>query len=109
MWYKWIIKKSEVEKLKKVKEAELQQKLEYFNNKEAVVKYTGLVNSTTYIKKLSINYDYKTGFLYMKDLVHKNRFKVNIAPVYNMEIKEDNTELLIQLDNSIDINIKIKK
>lgn len=45
----------------------------------------------------------------MKDLIHKNSFKVNIAPAYNIEIKEDNTELLIQLDNDIDIKIKIKK
>ena len=45
----------------------------------------------------------------MKDIIHKNRFKVNIAPAYNIQIEEDNAELLIQLDNSIDINIKIKK
>lgn len=95
--------------MKKVKETELKQAIEYFNNKAVMIKYTGLVNSITYIKKLSIDFNYKTGFLYMKDLIHKNRFKVNIAPAYNMEIKEDKTELLIQLDNYIDINIKIKK
>lgn len=95
--------------MKKIKESELKQEIEHFNDKKAIIKYTGLINSITYIKKLNINFDYKTGFLYMKDLIHKNSFKVNIAPAYNIKIKEDNAELLIQLDNDIDIKIKIKK
>lgn len=95
--------------MKKIKEIELKQTIEHFNNKAVIIKYAGLVNATIYIKKLDIQFDYKTGFLYMKDFIHKNSFKVNIVSAYNMAIKEDNTELLIQLDNDIDIKIKIKK
>ena len=95
--------------MKKIKEAELKQEIERFNNKKVIIKYTGLVNAIIYIEKININFDYRTGFLYMKDIIHKNRFKVNIAPAYNIQIEEDNSELLIQLDNGIDINIKIKK
>lgn len=98
-----------MENLKKIQETELKQEIEHFNNKKATIKYTGLVNAIIYIEKLNINFDYRTGFLYMKDIIHKNRFKVNIAPAYNMKIREDDAELLIQLDNNIDINIKIKK
>ena len=98
-----------MENLKKIKEAELKQEIERFNNKKVIIKYTGLVNAIIYIEKININFDYRTGFLYMKDIIHKNRFKVNIAPAYNIQIEEDNSELLIQLDNGIDINIKIKK
>lgn len=92
--------------MKKIKEIELKQTIKHFNNKAVIIKYTGLVNAIIYIKKLGIQFDYKTGFLYMKDFIHKNSFKVNIAPAYNMTVKEDNTELLIQLDNNIDIKIK---
>ena len=95
--------------LKKIKESELKQEIEHFNDRKSIIKHTGLVNSITYIEKLNINFNYRTGFLYMKDIIHKNRFKVNIAPAYNIQIEEDNAELLIQLDNSIDINIRIKK
>ena len=95
--------------MREIKEKDLKQEVKFFNNKAVIIKYTGLVNSLIHIKKLSIHFNYRTGLLYMKDLITKSKFKVNIAPAYNMEVKEDKTQLLIQLDNDIDINIKIKK
>ena len=95
--------------MRKIREKELKQEVQHFNGKKVIIKYKGLVNAIIYIRKLSIYFDYKTGFLYMKDIIQKNKFKVNIIPAYSMQIKEDNTELMIKLYYSIYINIKINK
>ena len=41
-----------MENLKKIKEAELKQEIERFNNKKVIIKYTGLVNAIIYIEKM---------------------------------------------------------
>lgn len=90
----------------KVLEKELNEKVKIFNNKDVVIIFDDLLEVRFYMKKIHIEYNYKTGFLHIKEETTQNEINLNIVSVYLIDITDN--VLHIGLDNSIDFEIRIK-
>lgn len=90
----------------KIKEKELNQKIKIFNNKDVIVIFDNLFEAKFYMKNINIYYNYKKGFLHIKEGLTSNEINLNIVSAYYMDLTDN--RLHIGLDNSIDFEIRIK-
>lgn len=89
-----------------IKEKELNQKIKIFNNKDVIVIFDDLLEAKFYMKNIHIYYNYKRGFLHIKEGLTSNEINLNIVSAYYMDLTDN--RLHIGLDNSIDFEIRIK-
>lgn len=90
----------------KVLEKELNEKVKIFNNKDVVIIFDDLLEVRFYMKKIHIEYNYKTGFLHIKEESTQNEINLNIVSAYIIDLT--NNILHIGLDNSLDFEIRLK-
>jgi len=90
----------------KILDKELNQKVKIFNNKDVVIVFDDLIEATFYMKNIDIHYNYKTGFLHIKEETTNNEINLNIVSAYLINLTDN--VLHIGLDNSIDVEIKLK-
>ncbi len=91
----------------KILDKELNEKVKIFNKKDVVIVFDDLLEAKFYMNNIHICYDYKTGYLNIKEKTTNNEIHLNIVSAYIIELK-DNNHLHIGLDNYIDFEIRIK-
>ena len=93
--------------MKKVFENELEEYVQKFNKKDVILNLEGIVNFL--IEKIKMgnvecNYNIRNGIFKIKDKTAN--INIDISSVYRIEISENNSMLVIYLDNGIDIRIE---
>lgn len=90
----------------KILDKELNEKVKIFSRKDVIIVFDDLIEAKFYMKNIDIHYNYRTGFLHIKEKTTNNEIHLNIISAYMIDIT--NNILHIGLDNSIDIEIKLK-
>ncbi len=90
----------------KVLEKELNEKVKIFKNKDVVIIFDDILEARFYMNKIHIEYNYKTGFLHIKENKTNNEINLNIVSAYIIDLTEN--VLHIGLDNSLDFEIRLK-
>lgn len=90
----------------KILETELKEKVKIFNNKDVVIIFDDILEAKFYMNNIDIEYNYKTGFLHIKEETTRNEINLNIISAYLIDLTEN--VLHIGLDNSLDFEIRTK-
>lgn len=90
--------------MKKVFENELEGYVQKFSNKDVILKLEGIVKEKIKMENAECNYNIQNGMLKIKDKIAN--INIDISSVYRIEISENNSMLVIYLDNGIDIRIE---
>lgn len=90
----------------KILENELSEKIKIFNKKDVVIVCNDILEAKFYMNNINIEYSYKTGLLHINEERTNNEINLNIALAYLIDLADD--ILYIRIDNSLDIEIKIK-
>lgn len=90
----------------KILETDLNEKVKIFNNKDVVIIFDDILEARFYMNKIHIEYNYKTGFLHIKENKTNSEINLNIISAYLIELT--NNILHIGLDNSLDFEIRLK-
>lgn len=83
----------------------LEEKLNEFIGKNAIIMQNGFIKGKCSIEKLKYSIEYET--LTIADKESTNYLKINLNQIYNID-KKDN-EFKFYLDNDLNISIKIKR
>ena len=90
--------------MKKVFENELEEYVQKFNKKDVILNLEGIVKEKIKMEKVECNYNIQNGIFKIKDKTAN--INIDISSVYRIEISENNSILVIYLDNGIDIRIE---
>lgn len=90
--------------MKKVFENELEGYVQKFSNKDVILKLEGIVKEKIKMGNVECNYNIRNGIFKIKDKTAN--INIDISSVYRIEISENNSMLVIYLDNGIDIRIE---
>lgn len=91
-----------------VKEKELSNIIKYnFNSKTVLVELEGILNGYINFVQATCRYSHKNGMLYISELF--NNIRINLASQYKIIYDEINKILQINLDEGINIRLKIKR
>lgn len=90
--------------MKKVFENELEGYVQKFSNKDVILKLEGIVKEKIKMENVECNYNIRNGIFKIKDKTAN--INIDISSVYRIEISENNSMLVIYLDNGIDIRIE---
>ena len=88
-----------------IKEKELKEYVKNFDRKNIKLIVTGIVEAESQLSSVSISYDYKRGFLKIKN--KENKISINMVSVEKMHITEDYKRLEIRLEDLFDTEIHI--
>lgn len=89
----------------KILDKDLNEKIKIFNNKNVIIEFDDILEAKFYMNNIHIQYNYKSGYIHIKEETANNEINLNIVSAYLIDLT-DNT-LHIGLDNSIDFEIKI--
>ncbi len=87
----------------KTLEKQLQKKIKTFQNQDVIIYLGNLLKAKFEMNKIYIDYDDKTGNLYIKDNETDNQIIINIASAHVINLKCRN--MFIKLDNSVECKI----
>jgi len=90
----------------KITDKDLKEKVKIFNNKDVVIIFDDMLEARFYMNKIHIGYNYKTGFLHIKENKTNSEINLNIISAYLIDLT--NNILHIGLDNSLDFEIRLK-
>ncbi len=90
--------------MKKVFENELEGYVQKLSNKDVILKLEGIVKEKIKMENVECNYNIRNGIFKIKDKTAN--INIDISSVYRIEINENNSMLVIYLDNGIDIRIE---
>lgn len=90
--------------MKKVFENELEGYVQKFNKKDVILNLEGIVKEKIKMGNVECNYNIRNGIFKIKDKTAN--INIDISSVYRIEISENNSMLVIYLDNGIDIRIE---
>lgn len=90
--------------MKKVFENELEEYVQKFNKKDVILNLEGIVKEKIKMGNVECNYNIRNGIFKIKDKTAN--INIDISSVYRIEISENNSMLVIYLDNGIDIRIE---
>lgn len=90
--------------MKKVFENELEGYVQKFNKKDVILNLEGIVKEKIKMGNVECNYNIRNGIFKIKDKTAN--INIDISSVYRIEISENNSMLVIYLDNGIDVRIE---
>lgn len=89
----------------KILEKDLNEKIKIFKNKNVMVVFDDILEAKFYLNNIHIDYNYKKGILHIKEEKTQNEINLNLVFAYLIDFTDN--VLHIELDNSIDFEIRI--
>lgn len=90
----------------RITEKELKEKIKIFDNEDIILKFDVLIQGQLEFKKIFINYNRQTSYLTITDGENGNELKINIASVFEINMRHHNLQL--KLDDDIELIIMRK-
>lgn len=90
----------------KILDKNLNEKIKIFNNKNVIIEFDDILEAKFYMNNIRIQYNYKSGYIHIKEETTQNEINLNIVSAYLIDLTDKT--LHIGLDNSIDFEIRIK-
>ena len=90
----------------KITEKELKEKIKIFNDEDIILKFDVLIQGQIQFNKVNISYNRQTSYLQITDGINGNELKINIASVYEINMRHHNLQM--KLDDDIELIIMRK-
>lgn len=90
----------------KILDKDLNKKIKIFNNKNVIIEFDDILETKFYMNNIHIKYNYKNGYMHIKEETTQNEINLNILSAYLIDLT--NNILHIGLDNSLDFEIRVK-
>ena len=90
----------------KITEKELKEKIKIFEDDDIILKFDVLIQGQIQFDRASIGYNRQTSYLTITDGVNGNELKINIASVYEINMRQHNLQM--KLDDDIELIIMRK-
>lgn len=90
----------------KITEKELKEKIKIFNDEDIILKFDVLIQGQIQFNRASISYNRQTSYLQITDGINGNELKINIASVYEINMRHHNLQM--KLDDDIELIIMRK-
>lgn len=90
----------------RITEKELKEKIKIFENQDIILKFDILIQGQIEFSKISVSYNKQTSYLQITDTTNDNELKINIASVYEINMRHHNLQM--KLDDDIELIIMRK-
>lgn len=87
----------------RITEKELKEKIKIFDNEDIILKFDILIQGQIEFNKITIAFNPQTSFLQITDGVNGNELKINIASVFEINMRHHNLQL--KLDDDVELII----